>query len=115
MKIHFVYNANSNPIALATDFLTRLFDHDNYTCNLCDLTYNTLTRKKEWSTFIKSLHAETIFHTKDLFQKMHPNTNRKYPVIIKEENGILTEIVSAEMLNRFTTVEEIIEAVKAAI
>ncbi len=72
MTLHFVYNVDGTPAALARDFVHRLRDPQSYPCRLCDLTYGRFLKDAEWSRFVAGLPVRARFHLRNAFQRRHP-------------------------------------------
>lgn len=100
MKLLFVYNADSDKISAALDFVHKIISPSTYACNLCAITFGNFGIKKEWEDFIKSLPMETEFLHKDEFQKKYPDTSTEYPVVFANNGDIMKLCISAAELNK---------------
>lgn len=96
MKLLFVYNANSDKISVALDFVHKIISPATYACQLCAITYGNFGIKKEWEDFIKGLPLETEFLHKDEFQKKHPNISIDFPVVYVVNNNDMELYISAK-------------------
>ena len=100
MTLHFVYNVDGTPGALARDFIQRLRDPANYPCRLCDVTYGRFFKKAEWSRFVAGLPLRARFHVRNGFQRRHPRyASEPLPaVFVETAPGELRILISAEEL-----------------
>ncbi|SIR08019.1 hypothetical protein [Maribacter ulvicola] len=115
-KILFIYNANSDTGSKMLDFAHKIVSPATYNCNLCSLTFGNFTENKQWKTFRESLLTkgyELEFFHKDEFQENYKSKFGHaftYPIIVVETTHDLEVLVSAEKLNSFEGVEELIAA-----
>ena len=111
MKLIFVYNANSGMLSAAFHVAHKIISPSTYACNLCALTYGTFTERDTWKKFREESDTELVFYHKDEFE----NEFKKqftYPIVLKEENGELTEYLSTDKINAFSDVEDLIAQLK---
>jgi hypothetical protein len=116
-EILFVYNVDLTPFALLSDFVRRIVSPDTYPCRLCDLTYDRFTMKAEWKQFIRSLPVGCSFELRDRFQRKHPDyVDVPLPAVFRVgKGGKLRTLLSAEEINRATTMESLRRLVTAAL
>lgn len=97
-RLHFVYNVDATPQALAKDFVHRLVDPGTYPCKLCDLTYGRFVKKPGWQVFLWSLPVKTAFYTRDRFIRRYPaERGRVFPVVLAEDaRGAFRVFIAAE-------------------
>src|SRR3989344_8691390 len=98
MKLLFIYNAESSLFSQLTDYAHKIISPKTYRCNLCVLTYGNLGMKNKWKDFIKSLNVGVKFLHKDEFVKKY-DFKTTYPIILKEDKGKLSVLVSTTELN----------------
>ena len=104
----FVYNADSTLASAAGNFLTRIFAPDNYSCNLCKVTYGPVKMKLPWEKFLDTLLNEKIFLHRDEFKEQYPKyNNMPLPVIFIKLSGNLEVLISAEEINNIKHWEEL--------
>jgi hypothetical protein len=72
VTLHFVYNVDGTPAALARDFVHRIRDPGSYPCRLCDLTYGRFFKDAAWSRFVAGLPVRARFHLRNTFRRRHP-------------------------------------------
>jgi len=111
MKLIFVYNANSGKLSAALDIAHKIISPSTYQCNLCSLTHSTITERDVWKKFREESDTELVFYHKDEFEHEF-NNNFTYPIVLKEENGELTEYISTDKINAINDVEDLIAQVK---
>lgn len=110
MKLIFVYNADSGLANTLLDIGHKIVSPDTYTCNLCKLTFDTFKESAKWKEFRESSSHVMEFLHKDEFEEKY-GTQFEYPVILKEEDGILKEAISKELLDNFKSLDELVETV----
>lgn len=99
MNLVFVYNANSGFTSRLIDSLHKSISPNTYSCDLCSLTHSNFGMKKEWRKFLNELPVEKIFiHKNEIGIKFPSSANIQLPSICVEENNVLKEIVSADIL-----------------
>lgn len=106
-ELIFVYNANSDKLSLAKDYVHKIVSPGTYKCNLCKITYGGLGMKKEWGEFLKTLKISFSFLHKDEFKKVYPDIKIKLPVVFVKQNGNLKMLVSASEINKKKNVKEL--------
>jgi hypothetical protein len=96
--VHFVYNVDGTPRALAHDFVLRLTDPGSYPCRLCDVTYGRFFKKAEWSAFVAGLPIDARFHLRNGFRRRFPRHAREPlpAVFVEAAPGVLRTLISAE-------------------
>lgn len=114
MKLVFVYNADSGFFSSVADSLHKTFSPQTYQCNLCALTYGSVSMKKEWKDFIESLKLETKFLHKDEFEKKF-EYKTSFPVILIEKSGKISILINSRSLNSIGSLGELIQLVKKKI
>lgn len=86
MELIFVYNANLGVFNSIRDLLHKSVSPKTYGCNLCGLTYSSISQKDEWKTFINKLPLKAVFFYKNEFIKQYPRyAMTTYPVVGKKE------------------------------
>lgn len=116
MKIIFIYNAKAGAVNAFLDSAHKLISPDTYECNLCDLTYGLILENKQWKTFRKSIKTEMIFLHKDEFLVQYKSKwlpKYTFPIILSEENNKLDILITTEILNTYTKVEDLIAGITA--
>ncbi|MBC8316917.1 MAG: GTPase [Desulfobulbaceae bacterium] len=110
MKLIFVYNADSGFVSSMLDIGHKIVNPETYSCNLCQMTFDTFTENKKWKEFREGSHVEMEFLHRDEFEKKY-NMKLDYPVVLKEAAPLETAI-SPKELDAFTSLDELINAVK---
>ena len=85
MEILFVYNANSGLLNAIKDVVHKMTSPNTYSCSLCALTYTTVTENKAWKKFRQTKSSEFVFLHKDEFEKLFPELDVKYPIVLKKK------------------------------
>ncbi len=111
MKLIFVYNANSGKLSAALDIAHKIISPSTYQCNLCSLTHSTFTERDVWKKFREESDTELVFYHKDEFENEF-NKKCTYPIVLKEENGELTEYITTDKINAINDVEDLIAQLK---
>ncbi len=112
VKLIFVYNADSTLFAVASDIVKKIVAPQTQECNLCKITYGVLTPKEEWSNFLASLPQEKIFLHRDEFASKYPGKKSvALPAVFVERAGALSELITAEEMNKTKTITDIITLV----
>lgn len=114
MKLIFVYNVNSNLLALIGATTHKLASPKTYmACNLCKLTYPGIFMNKEWKQFISSLPYVTEFLHRDEFIKKYPDQKDiKLPATFIDNGSSLHLVISNEEINKAKNISELIEITK---
>ena len=110
MKLIFVYNADSGMLNTVKDISHKLFSPQTYDCFLCSLTHDTFKENSEWKAFRNSSATEMDFLHRDEFEKKY-NQKMNYPVVLNEKDDIKT-VISKDKLASFSSLSELIQAVK---
>ncbi len=112
----FVYNADGTLTGLVSDFAHRTFKPDTYPCNLCDVTYDRFTMKKDWKQFVKALPVDVAFKLRNTFRKKHPNhAEVPLPAAFWDDNGSLELAIDAERFSAADTIDAMKQLVNDAI
>ncbi len=111
-QLVFIYNAKSSPINQAIDFFHKMASSATYPCNLNKLTHDGLNKKPEWQNFVKTISKTTRFLYKDEFQKKYPDYHAEYPTALIGDGNTFTTFISAEEMNSFTTLGELVQSIK---
>ncbi len=107
-KLVFVYNADATIFAIANDILRKVIAPETQECNLCKITYGVLGPKEEWSTFLASLPYQKTFLHRDEFVAKYPDKiSAALPAVFVEQDGILSELVTAGEMNETKTISDI--------
>jgi len=105
-KIIFVYNADTALAAVIADFVTKLITPKSYACNLCMVTYGAFTMKPEWKKFLRELPLTVNFlHRNEFRERYHKDTPLPAAFSLVEGKPVL--LISAEEMNRLSSVEEL--------
>ncbi|WP_353779748.1 GTPase [Winogradskyella sp. 3972H.M.0a.05] len=115
MKLIFVYNANSGKLNALLDSGHKLFSPNTYKCQLCAITHGTFSEKKQWKQFRENTNLDMEFYHIDEFEAQYPDANFKFPIILKEELGKLTTVVSSEDFKDIEDIEALINRINTCV
>ncbi len=108
-QLIFVYNAGSGLFNLLTGFTHKIISPSTYACELCALTYDNFTMKKDWQLFIDQLPVDTVFTYKNEWQKEHPEWTEFPAAFIK--NNEIELLASAYEINICPSLAELKELI----
>ena len=111
-QLIFVYNANSDLFSTVTDFAHKILSPSTYECKLCALTYDSLSIKQEWKSFIKNLPVQTVFLHKNEFEKQY-QTRTALPAAYILSSGVIKEIINNQEIKRCNSVDELKDLVNS--
>lgn len=109
MKLVFVYNADSGMFNTITDIAHKIISPDTYSCSLCALTHGHFKIRDSWVSFLQDLDIECDFLHRDDLLKKYKVKDAALPVIYKNTNGKLDVFINKENIEKFNSVEELIE------
>ena len=109
-ELLFFYNAKSGPSQALKDYFQKIFSPGTYTCNLCKVTYGKLGMKKKWKKHIETLNIRSRFYYKDHLQKFGLEETTELPALFLKDGNQMTEVMSAEVLNEFQNLDELIQS-----
>jgi hypothetical protein len=78
----FVYNADSGIFNALLDSLHKTFSPKTYNCNLCAITYTSVSMKKQWKDFISKLNVPVLFLHRDELERKYGITDLQLPVLL---------------------------------
>jgi hypothetical protein len=107
-----VYNADSGFLNLIKDAVHKTILPSTYQCNLCALTYGTISMKAEWKRFIATLDVPATFlHRDEFFERLesHPHDLRgiSFPAIFLDHDGTISLLIDTAAINRCETLEDL--------
>ena len=106
-ELIFIYNAKSGLFNELVDFAHKIISPQTYECNLCAITYGTLTMEKGWANYIESLPIESVFTYKDKLVSEELKKT-KLPSIFIRDGEKLNELISANEINNINDLEDLI-------
>ncbi|MBI2594043.1 hypothetical protein HYW44_05380 [Candidatus Daviesbacteria bacterium] len=108
MKLLFVYNADSSAFAKLKDVIHKTVSPATYQCNLCGLTYGTVSMKNEWKEFISKLNFKSDFLHKDEFKKSYPQLRDiQLPAVFTLTDNNPKQIITAGEIKRQRTLGDL--------
>ena len=110
----FVYNANSNRWDKLFGILHKAINPDTYMCDLCNLTHGLLKEKDSWTLIKEKSQFKMTFLYKDQFMKLHGFQEKRFsfPIILEHKNGKYQPIVTAQEIEGFEKVEELMKVLQ---
>ncbi|TDI81463.1 MAG: GTPase [Bacteroidetes bacterium] len=115
MKLIFVYNANSGVLEKIIDGAHKIVSPSTYDCNLCAITFGKFTEDGLWKDFRENTAVTMEFLYKDKFLQNYDAKNLQplsFPAILLKTATNLELFISSEILNKMTSSEELIKAIK---
>ncbi len=110
MKLIFVYNADSGFMNSMLDIGHKIVAPETYSCNLCQMTFDTFSENKKWKDFKESSTLEMEFLHRDEFEENY-KTSFDYPLVLKEADP-LEPLIDKKRLDSFKDLDELIDAVR---
>ena len=111
-QVLFVYNAKSYLWNKAFDFIHKIVSPQTYNCNLCALTYDNFSERKEWTEFRSSLSIDLKFLYSDNFENEFPAEKTSYPVVYLKSNNGITRLISSNEINTIENMQGLIQLIK---
>jgi hypothetical protein len=109
----FVYHAKSRKLNALFDAGHKLFSPNSYQCNLCALTFDAFTENKTWKQFRAQNSIDMKFYPIDEFEKTFPSVTFEYPVILKQDQTGLNELLNKKDINKIESVDGLINHIEA--
>ena len=111
-----VYNADSGFFNVIKDILHKTLAPSTYQCNLCALTYGSLSMKNEWKIFIDKLKIPAEFLHRDEFLRMlenHPHNikNIKFPAIFLRKDENISLFITHNEINKCKTLKDLMNLI----
>jgi hypothetical protein len=95
-RLLMIYNADGGLANGALDLLHKMFSPATYACRLCEVTYGTFGMKRDWRATIEALSLPVTFLHRDEWLAARPGDATPLPVILMEQAGGLSTLVSAD-------------------
>lgn len=103
----FVYNADSGIFNALSDLAHKTFSPQTYQCNLCALTYSTLSMKKSWKRFLEKLDYTFEFLHADELKQHYNISNTPLPAIFTKKGESLLVWIGADSVNACRTLDDL--------
>lgn len=114
-EIMMVYNAYNGIFPAAIDFVKKNVFPSSYPCNLCLLAFGNSGPKPVWHTFLESIpYKKTELH-KENFRRQYLPENTQLPAILLKKNNEVEMLVTAETINKCSSLPQLIDTVRAAL
>lgn len=115
MTLIFVYNAKSGKLNGIIDAAHKILSPETYSCHLCKLTHNALSEKQSWRAFRSSAELKMEFYHIDEFESRFKRKWSAYPVILKNDEDGLFQLISRPQIFALQSVEELISEIKTQV
>jgi hypothetical protein len=110
MELIFVYNADSGFMGKMLDIGHKIINPETYSCNLCEMTFDTFSENKKWKEFREHSEIKMEFLHRDEFEKKY-EMSFEYPVVLQKTDPIQVALSSSQ-LAEFNSLDKLIRAVK---
>src|SRR5690606_16617452 len=110
-KLIFIYNANSGKLNSVIDSAHKILSPKTYNCNLCALTFDTVSENRQWRKFRETSNIEMDFLHMDEFKKSYASKfgyKFTFPIVLIENNNELEVFITAEKINELKSVGELV-------
>ena len=108
--IFFVYNSKDDFYTIISDTFHKALKPDTYPCQLCKLTYNTVSKKKRWKEYLATLeHESHFFYKQDPF--VIDNKITEFPLILMGSTNNYKILLSKDDINQNRSLEELINMI----
>ncbi len=113
-RIVFIYNADSGLFNTLSDIAHKLISPGTYQCDLCTITHGVFKERDQWRSFVESLPLETSFFHRDEFIARYgaEDLDFSFPCLLKEQDGKLSLLLSAEEIAQCNSVECLSELIR---
>jgi hypothetical protein len=111
-QVLFVYNAKSDLWNKAYDFMHKIISPQTYNCNLCALTFDNFSERKEWTEFRSSLSIDFKFLYSDNFENEFPSEKTSYPVVYLKSNNGIEKLLSSNEINTIGNIQGFMQLIK---
>jgi len=108
MELLFVYNAKSDALNAAVDYVHKIFSPATYNCRLCALTHGNFGEKKEWAEFVKRTSIDFTFYHIDEFEKKFSHSF-DYPVVLKKDGAEFIVALANNEIDDLTSLQALID------
>lgn len=97
-QLIFVYNADSGLFNTVADIAHKILSPDTYACNLCALTHDHFTVRRDWVEFLKTLDADCEFLHRDELAERYGVRDVELPAILRRDGTGLQVWIDAATL-----------------
>jgi len=111
-KLLFVYNAEAGIVAGLMDSIHKTLSPSTYSCSLCAITYGAFAMDARWKSWLKTLPYEAVFYHRPDFRAAFPRVEVGLPAILRETDGVVVPLMTAEEIASASTVDALIAALE---
>lgn len=105
--ITFVYNADSGLFNALSDIAHKTFSPENYSCNLCAITYGTFGMRAEWKQFLESLEIGLEFLHRNELAEQYGIVDAALPAIFLKQADAIELWIAADEINACADMAEL--------
>jgi hypothetical protein len=108
----FVYALDGGLFNDLTNFAHKLISPQTYPCNLCTLTSGMVSKKREWTEFLRGLGVETELLHRNEFAQRYPTVQHSLPAAFLLAGDAQPELlITSDELNACRNLDELISLV----
>ncbi len=115
-ELIFVYNVDGTPAALLRDLYLSVTTGST-DCRLCDLTFGKVLKDPQSAAFVRALPLPVTFHLRSTAIRKYPElAGHRLPAAFHlRADGALREVLSSELIDAATTLDELRSIVEEAV
>jgi hypothetical protein len=103
----FVYNADSGVLNGLKDLWIKTATPEQYSCQLCAVTYGLTGMKREWRDFVRGLGRPVRFLHRDEVEREYGVTGLELPAAYEQRGTHLLPVIRAAEMRACTTLEDL--------
>lgn len=108
----FVYALDGGLFNDLTHFAHKLISPQTYPCNLCTLTSGLVSKKREWTEFLRGLGVKTELLHRNEFAELYPTVQHSLPAAFLLTGGEEPELlITSDELNACRNLDELMSLV----
>lgn len=111
-----VYNADEGLGAALFDAVHKLVRPDTYPCDLCAITYGSLSMRGQWRDWLKAqAFAVEFYHRQDFHRQYPAHVATPLPTIFRRDGATVQPLIAADAMHKDMPVSELILMVEKAL
>jgi hypothetical protein len=109
-----VYNADEGVAAMLLDGLHKALRPDTYPCDLCAITYGSVSMRGPWRDWLKAQpFAAEFYHRQDFARAWPDFAATPLPAILRRDGDALLLLLGPGDMRADMTIDELVAAVQA--
>lgn len=113
-RLVMVYNANAGILAGVMDSVHKIVSPATYDCRLSAVTHGLTSMKRDWRAFLEETGMELLIHHRPDFRQAFPQAaNWPLPLVAVEQDGELTQLISAQDFAAIPDLPALVAVVRA--